>query len=225
MGASLKEAWGDLSPSRRCDWIDQLRGWAVIVMIQTHTVNVWLREGLRPDWLNYLNGLPAPSFAMAAGFSLALSTFRPDGSLRPFWPDIAKRLGFILICAYALHAPGLSFADWTVLAPVQKLREIFKIDVLQCIVYSLFILQGLARGIRNPRVYTWVALGIALWAPLVSPYLWASGVGDGLWLPIRGDSNPSSPSSPGWLFPRSAPSWGASTAGAGPRPTAKGAPA
>ena len=43
--------WNDLTPSKRCDWIDQLRGWAVIVMIEVHAVNVWLHAGLRPDWL------------------------------------------------------------------------------------------------------------------------------------------------------------------------------
>ena len=193
--------WSDFTPSKRCDWIDQLRGWAVIVMIQTHCVNVWLQQGLRPDWLNYLNGLPAPSFAMAAGFSLTLSTFRADGTLRPFWPDTAKRLGFILLCAYALHAPGFTVADWTVLATTQKLRELFKIDVLQCIVYSLFILQGLARIIRHPRVYTWVALGLALWISFISPYLWANGVGDGLWLPIRGLLNGNSDRGLQALFP------------------------
>ena len=80
----FKDFWADRSPSRRCDWIDQLRGWAVIVMIEVHCVNVWLQPALRPEWLNYLNGLVAPSFTLAAGFSLTLSTFRSDGSLRPF---------------------------------------------------------------------------------------------------------------------------------------------
>ncbi len=177
--------WNDLTPSRRCDWIDQLRGWAVIVMIEVHCVNLWLDLRLRPDWLNYLNGLVAPSFLMAAGFSLVLSTFRPDGSLRPF-KDSAKRYGFILLCAYLLHAPGLTLAEWTVLGTGQKLRELFKIDVLQCVVFSLLILQFLARLVRSPRLFTWVALALALYVPLVSPYLWATGVGDGLWLPLRG---------------------------------------
>ena len=182
----FKDFWADRAPSKRCDWIDQLRGWAVIVMIEVHCVNVWLQPGLRPDWLNYLNGLVAPSFTLAAGFSLTLSTFRADGTLRPFWPDTARRLGFILLCAYALHAPGLTLADWTVLAAPQKLRELFKIDVLQCIVFSLLVLQALARVLRNPRVFTWVALGLAVWIPIVSPYIWSHGVGEGLWLPIRG---------------------------------------
>ncbi len=182
-------SWDDRTPSRRCDWIDQLRGWAVIVMIEVHVVNTWLRDGLRPDWLNYLNGLVAPSFTLAAGFSLVLSTYRTDGTLRPFWPDTARRLGFILLCAYALHAPGFTLADWTVLSTTQKLRELFKMDVLQCIVYSLLILHTLARLVRNPRVFTLLALALALLIPLVSPYLWATGVADGLWLPIRGFFN------------------------------------
>jgi len=32
-----------------------------------HCVNVWLQPALRPEWLNYLNGLVAPSFTLAAG--------------------------------------------------------------------------------------------------------------------------------------------------------------
>ncbi|MBL0311652.1 MAG: DUF1624 domain-containing protein [Holophagaceae bacterium] len=177
--------WEDFAPSKRCDWVDQLRGWAVLVMMEVHCVNVWLNLTLRPDWLNYLNGLVAPSFLMCAGFSLVLSTFRSDGTLRPF-KDSFKRYLFILGCAYALHAPGLTLAEWTVLATQQKWRELFKIDVMQCIVYSLLILQGLARALKRPRIFTLVALALAVYIPLISPYIWAHGMADGLWLPVRG---------------------------------------
>lgn len=177
--------WTDTSPATRCDWIDQLRGWALIVMIEVHCVNVWLPRDLVPGWLNYLNGLVAPSFLMCAGFSLVLSTFQSDGSLRPF-KDSAGRLGMILLCAYALHAPGFTLAEWTVLSTPEKLRELFKIDVLQCIVVSLLVLQGLARLLRRPWTFALVALGLAVAIALVSPYLWIAGVADGLWLPLRG---------------------------------------
>lgn len=183
---SLREHWNDFLPSRRCDWIDQLRGWAVIVMIEVHCVNVWLPTAMRPEWLNFLNGLVAPSFLMAAGFSLVLSTFKTDGTLRPFWPETAKRLGFILLCAYALHCPGFTLAEWTVLAAPQRLRELFKIDVLQCIVFSLLVLQALARIIRRPRIFAFAALFVALGIPLISTTLWIEGTADGLWLPLRG---------------------------------------
>src|SRR5690348_16323451 len=178
----------DRVPASRCDWVDQLRGWAILVMIEVHSTNVWLDLKSRPDWLNYLNGLVAPSFLTAAGFSLVVSTFRKNGEIKPF-KDTAKRYLFILACAYALHAPGLSLADWTVLATAQKWRELFKIDVLQCIIFSLLVLQGLARLIRRPGIFTFVALGLALYIPLVSPFLWSHGMADGLWLPIRGFFN------------------------------------
>jgi len=192
--------WQDRTPSKRCDWLDLIRGWAVIVMIEVHCVNVWLHKGMIPDWLQFVNGLVAPSFIMAAGYSLALSTFRADGSIRPFAPT-GKRLGFILLCAYLLHAPGFTLAEFTVLATAQRFREMFKIDVLQCIVFSLLILQGLARLIRRPLVYALAALALALAVALAAPRLWTPGVADGLWLPIRGLVNGNTDRGVTALFP------------------------
>jgi uncharacterized membrane protein len=193
-------AWNDRTPSKRCDWLDLIRGWAVVVMIEVHCVNVWLHQGLIPGWLQFLNGLVATSFIMCAGYSLALSTFRADGSIRPFGPT-AKRLGFILVCAYLLHAPGLTLAEWTVLATPQKYRELFKIDVLQCIVFSLLILQGLARLIRRPMVYAGAALAAAVAVALAAPRLWRPGVADGLWMPVRGLVNGNTDRGVTALFP------------------------
>jgi len=163
----------------------------------------------------------APSFHHGPGYSLVISHLPgPTNTLRPFWPDTARRLGFILLCAYALHAPGLTAADWTVLNTTQKARELFKVDVLQCIVFSLLIFQGLARLVRSPRVFNLPRLVIAIFVPLVSPHLWAHGVADGMWLPIRGLFNGNSDRGLNALFPLfpgaspsrpSAPSWAAST--------------
>lgn len=196
----LQNPWNDLAPSRRCDWIDQLRGWAVIIMIEVHCVNVWLHQGLIPDWLNYLNGLVAPSFILCAGYSLALSTFKPDGSLRPFAPT-GQRLAVILFCAYLLHFPGMTLAEWTVLATPHKFKELFKIDVLQCIVFSLLLLQGLARVLRKPLVYACAALLLALGVAWVAPRLWRPGVAEGWWLPVRGLVNGNTDRGVSALFP------------------------
>ena len=192
--------WNDHTPSKRCDWLDLIRGWAVIVMIEVHCVNVWLHRGLIPGWLQFLNGLVAPSFIMCAGYSLALSTFRADGSIRPFAPT-AKRLGFILLCGYLLHAPGTTLAECTLLSTPQKYLELFKIDVLQCIVFSLLILQGLARLIRRPMVYAAAALAAATGVALAAPYLWRPGVADGLWMPLRGLVNGNTDRGVTALFP------------------------
>ena len=196
----LESSWNDLTPAKRCDFIDQLRGWAVIVMIEVHAVNVWLHQGLLPSWLSFVNGLVAPAFIMCAGFSLVLSTFRPDGTLRPFAPGM-KRLGFILMCAYALHAPAFTLAGWLRLTTPRQIREMFQIDVLQCIVVSLFILQGLARLIRRPAPYAVAALALALGATMAAPYLWQPGVADGWWPPIRGLINGNVDGGVSSLFP------------------------
>jgi uncharacterized membrane protein len=120
--------------------------------------------------------------------------------VRSFTPT-AKRLGFILICAYLLHAPGLTLAEWTVLGTPQKYRELFKIDVLQCIVFSLLVLQGLARLIRKPMIYAGAALLLALGAAWAAPYLWRPGVGSGLPLPLRGLVNGNTQDGVTALFP------------------------
>jgi len=190
----------DLTPAKRCDFIDQLRGWAVIVMIEVHAVNVWLREGLLPSWLGFVNGLVAPAFIMCAGFSLVLSTFRADGTLRPFAPSV-KRLGFILLCAYSLHAPAFTLAGWLHLTTPRQIREMFQIDVLQCIVFSLFILQGLARIIRRPMAYAAAALALAVGVTIAAPHLWQPGVAQGWWVPMRGLINGNTDQGVGSLFP------------------------
>jgi len=192
--------WHDYSSSKRCEWVDQLRGWAAIVMIEVHVVNAFLRSGMIPDWLNFVNGLVAPSFIMCAGFSASISTFKSDGSLRSFLPS-AKRLGIILLWAYLLHFPGFTFFEWTERCTLQKMREICKIDVLQCIVFSLLILHGLARAVRKPIVFAFSAIILAFIVAFVSPYLWRPGVCDGLWLPIRGLLNGNADRGVQALFP------------------------
>lgn len=186
--AAQKTVCGDRTPTTRCDWIDQLRGWAVLVMIEVHVVNTWLGPPplVPPPRLNFLNGLVAPSFLLCAGFSLVLSTFAPDGRLRPFGTHTLRRLGFILLCAYLLHAPGLSLVDWTLLATDRKYRGLFQIDVLQCVVYSLLILHGLARLLRTPLRLGVASLFMALLVLLGSSQVWASSLAAALPIPFAG---------------------------------------
>ncbi len=179
--------WSERIQSRRSEWVDLLRGLAVVVMIEVHVTNVWY-SGVVPAWLNFVNGLVAPSFLMCAGFGMTLSTFQPDGSLRPF-KEVIPRYGFILLCAYLLHAPGLSLAQWTVLSTPQLFRELFKVDVLQCVIFSLLILQCLARSIRHRGFFGLVALILGIAIAWLSPYLWITDFGEWISLPLRGIFN------------------------------------
>ena len=51
LARTLRLRVADRAPTTRCDWIDQLRGWAVLVMIEVHVVNAWLLPGIAPSWL------------------------------------------------------------------------------------------------------------------------------------------------------------------------------
>ena len=57
-------------PRKRIEYIDLLRGWAVIVMIQTHVFNAVLRPEITTtasfQWLKFVDGLVAPSFLFAS---------------------------------------------------------------------------------------------------------------------------------------------------------------
>lgn len=193
-------SWHDQSPSKRCDWLDLIRGLAAITMIEVHCINVWLQNNLIPNWLEFLNGLVAPSFIMCAGYSQALSAFKVDGSSKPFRPT-AKRLGLILLCAYMLHAPKLNFTNWPTIVTIQDCREFFKTDVLQCIVISLLILHGIAKIIRQPIAYAMIVTVLGISVAIITPDLWQQGVADGLWLPIRGLINGNTDRGVTALFP------------------------
>ena len=68
----------NVTPPTRLLFIDRLRGWAVVVMIETHIVNALLRNDLRHETafviLNFINGLVAPTFLFCAGFAFAISS-------------------------------------------------------------------------------------------------------------------------------------------------------
>ena len=59
-------------PPGRLLFVDWLRAWALLVMIETHVFNAFLDTPLRlTGWfgnLNFLNGLVAPSFLFVLGF-------------------------------------------------------------------------------------------------------------------------------------------------------------
>lgn len=175
----------NLTPSQRCRWIDLIRGLAVIFMIEAHCINVWLRHDLINHNINFFNGLIAPSFIMCSGYSQAISIFDLNNKIRPFYP-ISKRICIILLCGYFLHTPALIFKKWSISVNLQDCLELFKIDVLQCIGFSILILYGLAKITKKPIIYAAMSLLAAIVTSVIAPYLWQPNVADGIWMPIRG---------------------------------------
>ena len=89
-------------PLTRVKAFDWLRGLAVLVMIECHAMVLLRKELLATHAaavMDWLNGLVAPSFIFAAGFSLALvqvRTARSGGARGPRLLRTLRRIGEVL---------------------------------------------------------------------------------------------------------------------------------
>ena len=99
----------------RLVFIDLLRGWATIVMIEVHVFNAFLLTHIKNEawfgWVNFVNGLVAPSFLFVAGFVFVVASDRKLEEYRTygkaFWRQLS-RIGLIWVVGYGLHLPYFS---------------------------------------------------------------------------------------------------------------------
>lgn len=166
----------------RYGFIDLLRGFALIFMIETHVVSAYLPIALRKGsdfffWLSFINGLVAPAFLFAAGFSIVLqSQTQWEDWLKfrlPFWKQM-RRLGFIALIAYFTHLQGFRLSryleKWE--DPVMWNRTL-RVDVLQCIVASLLVVHLLFFLVRRKSLLPWAAGFLALGIAFLTPWVWS----------------------------------------------------
>ena len=133
--------------SPRFHFIDLLRGWATIMMIETHTVNAYMDVSVRMQpwfaYLNFFNGWIAPSFIFISGFAFRIVTDRKWDSYLT-WNPVSKkqlyRLLQILLLAYLMHLPFALLKDWKLSMP-EGWGPLFRVDVLHIISLSLIALQ------------------------------------------------------------------------------------
>jgi uncharacterized membrane protein len=167
------------APATRYGFVDLLRGYALVVMIETHVVNAYLLPELRHErfffWLTFCNGLVAPGFLFASGFSALLQAGREwDDWLRfgpAFWRRM-RRLGFITLVAYYTHLRGFRFSRYLQDEP-GIWRDTFQVDILQCIVASLLVLHALVLILRARELFAWGASSVALGVMVLTPWVWA----------------------------------------------------
>ncbi|MCC6398736.1 MAG: DUF1624 domain-containing protein [Bacteroidetes bacterium] len=168
-----------MPPSKRLAFIDLLRGWAVIVMIETHVVNATIAseatEGFLFQVLMFLNGLVAPSFLFASGMAYAVTTRRKLTSYLSLGAPLFRqlwRLLFILLLAYALHLPKFNLGQMLGEIPERQWLVFFQSDVLHCIAVSLLFLQVVLLVVRTERRLYQVAGITALIMLFVTPLMW-----------------------------------------------------
>jgi uncharacterized membrane protein len=169
----------DTSPKRRIEFIDLLRGWAVIVMIETHVFNATL---LPPLWdspvfqvIKFINGLVAPSFLFASGMAYAVTTRRKINDYLSFgWPLFRQigRLLFVMVIGYSLHIPKFNYYHLRYEAGETAWQIFWQVDVLQCIAASLLFLQVMLLILRSERRLYAFTTGCALIILVATPVVW-----------------------------------------------------
>ena len=84
-------------------FIDLLRGWAILIMIEVHVFNAFLLPELKQtnwfDVLTFINGLVAPAFLFVSGFAFAVSSGSKLDDMRklkyPFWKKLWRYFSII----------------------------------------------------------------------------------------------------------------------------------
>lgn len=167
------------TPVRRLEFIDLLRGWAVIVMIETHVFNATLATEITSgglfQYIKFVNGLVAPSFLFAAGLAYAVTTRRKITEYLAFGPPLFKqfsRLLLVLFIGYMLHLPEFNFQKLLHETTQEEWNNFFQVDILQCIAVSLIFMQVLLLVLRSERRLYGVTGLVAVLIVLLSPLVW-----------------------------------------------------
>jgi len=129
-------------PANRLAYIDWMRGFACLLMFQTHCYNSWLSPEARKSTLyaySQLGGtLPAPLFIFLAGLSFALVTekLREKGIARNAIAKTTIRRGA------EIYALGLLFRlqEFVLGFPIAPWTDLFRVDVLNILGVSMMLM-------------------------------------------------------------------------------------
>jgi uncharacterized membrane protein len=167
----------------RLAFIDVARGLAVILMLQTHAYDAWLRPELRETTFfqksQLIGGLPAAFFLFLMGLSGALASEKArsrGAAASDLVKGGLKRALLLLGAAFAFRLTMYLASDRP------EWEAVFRVDMLNCLAVSLALLTVLeVVALRMGRLV--VAIAIACWIAMATPFVWDSGLLDGL--PVR----------------------------------------
>jgi uncharacterized membrane protein len=154
-----------------------MRGLAVVIMIQCHTFNSFVRVDLReggPYILSqFIGGMAAPLFlfmaGMTSGFQMESLERREPSARRRWWISL-RRAGYILGIAFTFR-----FTNWLFSVPHASLQELTKVDILNCMGVGLAVFAVAAVFPAATRAQAAVIGGllVAAAAPLMTNLNWS----------------------------------------------------
>ncbi len=149
-----------LIPNKRIVLLDVMRAWAVLMMIQGHSIDALLSDSyynsdslLFNIWL-FNRGLTAPIFLFGSGFAYVIATFRKmsAGDSLPK-SVIFKRLrwiGVLFLIGSLMHLPAGTIGDMFTLTP-ETWQRFFNVDVLRLMSVTLLGGVGGDAGEKLPQ--------------------------------------------------------------------------
>lgn len=163
----------------RAQFIDLLKGIALLVMIEVHVTTAFLSSDIKNLWwflpLNFINGLVAPAFTFTSGMVFILSFQKGLDELRKFGAKFWKRLGrliLILLAGYTVHMAFLSLRKLSNPDYPHMLQDFFLVDILQCIAVGLLALLFLRIAIKSDKLFYNFLFALTLIILLISPVMW-----------------------------------------------------
>jgi uncharacterized membrane protein len=154
--------------ARRVVFIDLVRAIAVLFMLYGHTVSALLapqyQQGTWFDIWQLQRGLTSSLFMLAGGFAFSIATGRHWESHATWSLAVVRRvrrfLLFVLL-GYALHLPVSRIVQLPMATP-DRWRAFLAVDVLQLLGVTFIAMQLLVLLCRSRRVFTGVALALAM---------------------------------------------------------------
>jgi uncharacterized membrane protein len=166
------------SKGQRLEYLDWVRGLAAAIMLQGHVFDSFTRNDLRGGgafiYSQFIGGMPPAIFLFLTGVTLAFLMDSAERKERPararVWAAL-RRSGYLLAVAVAFRAQ-MFVTGWP--APTS---DLFKVDVLNCMAFTIAVLSPLALFKTAERIRHCAVLGLAIAfaSPVVSALDW-SGV-------------------------------------------------
>jgi acyltransferase len=164
---------------QRIQFLDFMRGFAVVVMVMGHsidsvlTLEVRMSESFR--LYDAVRGFTAPIFLFVSGYAFIVATERRWQEFLSFSRPLARRLLKILslLCiGYALHVPFFSLNKLLHNTSPEEYAQLFEADVLHCVAASIFLLQLIMTIARTPRSFALTLIGLGATIVLATPFVW-----------------------------------------------------
>lgn len=168
----------------RIQFLDFMRGFAVIVMIVGHSIDAVLSNEARESGLfalyTFCRGFTAPMFLFVSGCAFAIATEKRWVEFRTPGRVVSRRFLKILLLftlGYGLHLPYFSLRKIIVDATQADMMLLFQVDVLHCIAASMLILQILILITRTEQRFAIITLGMAVLMVIATPLVWSVDFG------------------------------------------------